>query len=152
MLLQTKNFGQIEIDNEKIMTFDDGIPGFLEYTHYALLTNDDTETSTIWWLQCTDDGNVAFPVLNTFAVLKDYKPDVDDEILSLLGNFDTPEDLIVCNILVVPENIKKITVNLRAPVIINIATKKGMQIEVRNKEYTVRHNLYEEIEKIKKAE
>lgn len=152
MLIETRNFGEIEIDDQKIMTFDDGIPGFLEYTHFALLANDVENTSNIWWLQCTDDGDIAFPVLNTFAVLQDYKPDVDDEILALLGEFKSPEELIVCNILVVPEDIKKITVNLKAPVIMNITTKKGMQIEVRNKEYTVRHNLYEEIENSKKAE
>lgn len=152
MLLDTKNFGQIEIDENKIITFEDGLPGFLDCTHYILLTNDVKEQRPIWWLQCTDKGDVAFPVLNTFAVLENYKPEVDDEILALLGEFKSPDELIVCNVLVVPENINNITINLKAPLIMNITTKKGMQIEVRNKEYTVRHNLQQEIEKAKKAE
>lgn len=152
MLLNTKNFGQIEIDEKKVITFDDGIPGFLDCTHYILLTNDDKEQRPIWWLQCTDNGDVALPVLNTFAILENYRPEVDDETMSLLGEFKSHDDLIVCNVLVVPENLNNITINLKAPIIININTKKGMQIEVRNRDYTVRHNLYEEIEKAKKAE
>ncbi len=152
MLLNTKNFGQIEIDENKILTFEDGLPGFLDCIHYILLTNDDKEQRPIWWLQCTDKGNVAFPVLNTFAVLENYRPEVDDETLALLGEFKNSDELIVCNVLVVPQDINNITVNLKAPIIININTKRGMQIEVRNKEYTVRHNLYQEIEKSKKTE
>ena len=146
MLLNTKNFGQREIDENKIIKFEDGIPGFPNSKHFIMLIENDETISTIWWLQSIDDENLAFPVLNTFAVLDNYRPEIDDALLETLGEFST-EDLAVCNILVVPEDITQMTTNLKAPIIINVATKKGMQVIVNNSEYDVKHNIYAEIKK-----
>lgn len=147
MKLATRNFGEIEIDETKLITFQDGIPGFLNYKKYILLTNDEEDNNTIWWLQSSEDGEVAFPVLNTFSVLPEYRPEIDDELLGLLGQFKSEQDLIVCNILVVPEDVTQMRVNLKAPIVINIITQKGMQAVVNNNEYEIRHNVYEEIKK-----
>ncbi len=151
MELLTKNFGVQQIDEDKIITFQDGILGFSEYKKFIILTEDDINISTIWWLQSVENGELAFPLLNTFSVLKDYTPEVDDSLIVQLGEFEE-DSLVVANILVVPEDAKKMTVNLKAPVIINIKTKKGMQVIVNNNEYEVKFPIYSVLQKQKAGE
>lgn len=79
-----------------------------------------------------------------------YSPEVDDEIIQSIGKL-TQKDLDVYTIVVIPEDIQKMTTNLRAPIIINRETKKGIQAVVNDEEYDVRHNLYEQIQKLKEA-
>lgn len=146
MLIKTKNFGEREIDEDKIITFEDGIPGFYKNKRFITFTESEEEICLIWWLQSVDDGDLAFPLLNTFAVIENYNPEVDESLLEKLGKFE-PSDLIVCNILVVPEDMMNMTTNLKAPIIINSKTRKGMQIIVNNSEYEIRHNVYQEIKR-----
>ncbi len=149
MLLNTKIFGEREIDETKILFFNEGLPGFKKYKQFVLFTDNEKEINTIWWLQSVELEDLAFPVLNTFAVLESYRPEVDDSLLETLGKFEL-EDLVICNVLVVPEDITQMTVNLKAPIIINAKTRKGMQIIVNNSDYEIRHNIYEDIKKYNK--
>ena len=148
MELLTRNFGVQQIDEDKIITFQDGILGFPKYKDFIILTEDDMNISTIWWLQSVKDGDLAFPLLNTFSVLNEYVPEVDDALIAQLGEFDN-ESLVVANILVVREKPEEMTVNLKAPIIINTRTKKGMQVIVNNNEYEVRFPIYDILQKQK---
>lgn len=146
MVIDTKHFGSIDINDEKIITFVEGIPGFPDQKKYILIS-DENENSPFCWLQCIDDPDLAFPLMNPLAVCPTYSPDVSTELIQSLGE-PNPEDLLIYAILVVPEDITKMTVNLKAPVIIHTKTKKGLQIISDNEEYSVRHYVYEEIQKL----
>ena len=151
MELFTKNFGVQQVDDDKIITFQDGILGFQNCKRFIILTEDDINVSTIWWLQSVENGDLAFPLLNTFSVLENYTPEVDDVFIAQLGEFEE-DSLVVANILVVPEEAEKMTVNLKAPIIINTKTKKGMQIIVNNNEYEVKFPIYSVLQKQKAGE
>ncbi len=152
MLFETKNFGEIEFDEDKVITFNEGLPGF-DYCKRFLLINEEKDEKTekdepFKWLQSVDDGDVAFVLMDVFAVMPDYDPLINSEEIEDLGEYK-PEDLIVYNITVIPEEVEKLSVNLKAPVVINSATKLGKQVIANNEEYPIRYHIFEELKKIR---
>lgn len=143
MLLKTKHFGEIEIDENKIVTFKDGIPGFDGLKRFIVLYSGD-ETSPFRWLQCVDDGQIAFAVINPFIIVGDYDIDIPEEAASNL-NIESLEDIMVLSIVVVPEDPNKMTMNLKAPIIINTKNNRGMQVVLDTDMYSVRHYIVEEL-------
>ncbi len=146
MLIESKHFGNITIDEDKILTFKEGLIGLPDKKKFALIYESEEEQPLFSWLQSLDDKSFALPVINPFMVFPEYNPVVDDALLEKLGEL-YEEDLLVFTVVVVPEDMKKMTVNLKGPIIVNAKTKKSMQIMVQNEDYTVRHSLYERIQK-----
>lgn len=150
MLVKTKFFGDIDLDKDKIITFENGIMGFEHNKNYTILYDiEDGKEATILWFQSLEEKDLAIPIINPFYIKEDYNPEVDKEVLKLLGAFNE-ENLAVFLVMTVPEEIKKTTVNLKAPLIINMDTKKGCQVVVENPEYIIKYNVYDEIKKLKK--
>lgn len=148
MKVNTRLFGEIEVDDSKIITFTTGIMGFEEYKKYTLIYNAD-KFGNIKWLQCLDKPDLAFTVIDPMDVVAEYNPVVDDEILGQLGEVETDEDYFILVIVTVPSDLTKMTANLKAPVIINTKTRKANQIIVNNDDYAVRYNVYQYIKKCK---
>ena len=149
MLIQTRYFGEIDVDDEKVITFEDGLIGFENLKKFTLIYNNESETSkTVTWLQSLDEPMVAFPALSPCYVMTDYNPVVEEEVLASLGQL-TEENTAIFLTLTVPSDITKMTTNLKAPIIINADTKKGCQVIAENPEYVVKYNIYDVIQKIK---
>ena len=136
MKINTRHFGEIEVEESRIINFEEGLPGFPDDRQFVLLENEDP----FCWLQSADDGDNAFILVDAFSVLSDYSPQVDKEEFAPLGEY-SPDDFLVYNIVTLPEDVNEMTVNLLAPVVINSATKKGRQVIAKNEEYGVRHYL-----------
>ena len=145
MQIESVRFGSVEVDEKKLILFADGIPGLEEYRRYSLLQFE--ESYPIIWLQSVDDGGICLPVLDTFAVLTGYVFDIDDEDVREL-DLGGPEELHVVNVLVIPDDIQQMTVNLAAPIIINTATGKAKQIMLGGGDYNVRAPIFPEICKV----
>lgn len=143
MRIDTRYFGTVDIAEEKIIHFEQGIPGFDEYKDYTILYDVEGEQTFFSWLQCVTEKNLAFPIVNPFRVKEDYNPIVEDALLEQLGEFET-EDLAVFLMATVPEDVKKTSVNLKAPLIINTNNRQGMQIIVENDDYKIKHMLIQE--------
>lgn len=149
MLIKTRYFGEIDLGEEKIITFENGLMGFEDFKRFTILYDVDGERdATISWLQSTEEQGLAFPVINPLIVKADYDPMVEDEVLKPLGDL-TPENLVVLLTLTVPSDLAKTTANLKAPLIINSDTRKGCQLIVENPEYEVKYNIYEVVRRIK---
>lgn len=149
MTAKTKFFGEVELDDNKILEFPNGIIGFEEYKHYAILYDTDKEDETgISWLQSLDEPSLALPVVDPFAIISEYAPRIEDELLKPL-NHATDEDLIVLLVLTVPSDMTKVTANMKAPIIINAKERKGVQLVVDNADYPVKFNVYESVQKMK---
>ena len=142
MQIDTVRFGSIEIDETKLIVFDEGIPGLEEFSRYALLQFE--ESYPIIWLQSVEDNGICLPVLDTFSVLHDYVFDIDDADVRSL-QLSGPEDLHVVSVLVIPDDIQRMTVNLAAPVIINTVTGKAKQIILPGSDYNVRVPVFPDI-------
>lgn len=125
MNIETLRFGRVTINPDSILSFDEGLLGFEELKRYTIILSDATEP--IQWLQSVDDPTISLPIVNPFLIKPDYELDVDDAELHSIG-MPTVEDILVVNAIVLPEDLQKSTVNLSAPILINVRTKQGRQI------------------------
>jgi len=148
--LKTRHFGDITYDPNKVITFPQGIPGFPNCTKFLLMSGDESE-DMFFWLQSVEDGDVAFTLMDVYKVLQDYDPQVDPEELIDLGEVDDNENnekpLEIYNIVVIPEYVRQMRVNLKAPIVINTRTGLGKQIICLNEDYAIRFMIFEELER-----
>lgn len=149
MLVKTKYFGEIDLSEDKILEFENGIMGFEQYRKYTILyDNEEEKKGTIMWFQSVEEPALALPVINPLYIKKDYNPEVSEELLQPLGEINE-ENLCILLILTVPRNVKHTTANLKAPLIVNAETRKGCQAIAENADYEVKYNVYEAIQKMK---
>lgn len=143
MLICSSHFGDIEVKEEQIIDFYEGILGFEEVHKFALLDTEDPE-SPFKWIQCVDRPELAFALINPFAVKKDYDFEIRDEIADTL-HIEDASHVLVFSIVVVPEDSAKISMNLKAPIILNTRNKKAVQVVLDTDKYTVRHYILDEL-------
>lgn len=101
------------------------------------------------WLQSLDEPELALPMLKPELIKEDYDPIVEDEMLKALGSDIKEADLIVFCVLTVPADITKMTINFKAPIIVNADTLKGVQLIADNNDYEVRYPIYSILEERK---
>lgn len=150
MRADTRLFGQIDIEEEKIITLESGMIGLPDYRKFALIFDEEAgiEKASVMWLQSMDDPETAFPVMQPNLVKPDYNPVVSDELLGVLGQM-TEENIYVLVTLTAASDVKESSVNLKAPIVINTDTRKGCQIIVEG-DYPVKFKIYEALESRKK--
>ena len=150
MLVKTKFFGEVELPEEKIITLERGLRGLEQYKKFTILYDCEKEQTNISWFQSLEEPALAIPVIKPWLIKEDYNPIVEDELLTGLGDL-TEENLVILLTVTVPENIEDMSVNLKAPVIINADTRNGAQIAVENKDYQVKYKIYDILQKEKEA-
>ena len=153
MRVNTRLFGEIEIQDDKIITLDKGIVGFPDLKSFTIIYDNGSESdegkTSMMWFQSLDEPQFAMPVVVPGDIVPDYNPTVNDELLEPLGEL-TEENLYVLVTLKVPQEIEKMTINLKAPIIINTDTLKGGQIIVED-DVEVRFPVYEILKKAKEG-
>lgn len=149
--VNTNAFGKIAIEDDKIINFEHGILGFPDLKRFTLIFNIEKGLeSSIKWLQSLDEPNFAMPVMNPNLVMEDYEPMFDVELLKPLGDNFNPDNLLVFVTVTVPKDIKKITVNLKAPIIVNAQECKAVQLISDNDAYSIKYAIYDKLE-VRKA-
>ena len=151
MTIKTKVFGEVTIEEEKIITFPGGIIGFPDLTRFAMLHDEEDGIATIHWLQSLQEPGFAMPVMDPLLVKEDYNPEVDDELLKALGEWEQ-DALLVLVTVTVPRELEKMTVNLKGPIIINGANRKACQVIVEGDEYKVKFPIYDILQARKAGE
>ncbi len=149
MRVQTKFFGEVELDDNKVIEFPNGIIGFEDFKKFAIIYDiEDDRNTKISWLQSLEEPTLALPVVDPLAVTTEYAPMIEDELLKPLGN-PADEDLLFLLVMTVPSDMTKVTANMKAPVIISTEERKGVQLIVDNADYPVKFNVYESVQKMK---
>ena len=152
MVAETKFFGTIDIEDDKIINFPNGIIGFENLKNFALIYDSEREErSKISWLQSMEEPLMVLPVINPLDLMDAYTPTIEDELMKNIGN-PADADLLIFVTLSIPSDIELMTANLKAPLIINTVEKKAMQVIVENQEYPVKYNAYEAIQAMKEKE
>lgn len=143
MQLNTRLFGEIEIEDEKIIFFEKGIIGFPHCQRFTLIYDegDDGKRKNISWLQSIEEPGFALPVMDPLIVKQDYDPQVEHDLLKGLGTL-SEDNLYVLVTVTVPTDIKKLSVNLKAPIIINVTERKAEQLIVEDN-FPVKYPIYE---------
>lgn len=152
MKLTTRIFGEVDIAEEKVIDFPSGIVGFPDLNKFALIHDEEKGSDTpIKWLQSLDEPAFALPVLNPLLVKNDYNPVLEDELLSPIGGISEEATLVLVTI-TVPKEIEKMTVNLKAPIIINADVRKATQVILDADEYEVKFPIYQILKAGKEGE
>ena len=150
MQITTRVFGEIEIDDSKIIHFPSGIIGFPEMTDFALVFDEEKgKDAPIRWLQSLQETEFAMPVMDPLIVDSSYNPEVEEDHLLPLGEV-TPENALVLVTVTVPRDLTKMSVNLQAPIIINVDSRKATQIIVNSEKYPIKYYVYDIFQKMKK--
>ena len=151
MKADTRLFGEIDIKDDKIIKLKEGIIGFPDLQNFTLIHDEEKEgKGSIKWLQSMDDPAFALPVMNTLDVKPDYQLTVNEEGLEPLGTM-TEENTFILVTITVPQNIEEMSVNLKAPFIINADNLQGVQM-IAEDDYPVKYKIYEILNKKKAGE
>lgn len=143
MKADTRIFGKIEIADDKIITLEMGMIGFPKLTHFALIYDEEKEEkyNSIMWLQSMDDPDIAFPVMMPNVVKEDYQPNVSEEMIAPLGELNEENTYMLVTV-TVPKQVEEFSVNLKAPIVVNMDNRKGVQLIVED-DYPVKYKVYE---------
>jgi flagellar assembly factor FliW len=141
--VETTRFGAIEISEESIFTFAEGLPGFEGERRMTLLASGHVpghadvgaDHPTMYWLQDVEDGSLAFLCIVPWLPFPDYEIDLDVEGLGIADE----RDVCVLTIVTVrrENGAMQMSANLRAPVIINAATRQARQVILTNNRWPV---------------
>ncbi len=139
-------FGKIKIKKNKVVHFPDGIIGFPEAKEFAIINKSGSDgIGGIQWLQSLDSPELALPVTDPTVIKEGYSPEIKAGKLSPLGKLREGRTLVLVTV-TVTESVEDITANLCAPIIINMDTMLGMQVEAENGK-EVRYRFYDKIQK-----
>ena len=141
MKIITKLFDEIEVDEDKLINFPQGIIGFPELKDF-LLVHDSESEGGIRWMQSIQEPAFAMPVIDPLIVMPDYNPSIEDDLLIPLGNVNDDNTLVLVTI-TVPHDIENMTVNLKAPIVINGENRKANQIIAEDEKYPVKFPIYQ---------
>jgi flagellar assembly factor FliW len=137
MNLQTKFHGELEINEEQVLHFNTGIPGFIDEKKFCILPIEETP---LFVLQSVKSAETAFILTEPFSFFTDYEFDLPEEVTEALS-ISSDKDVAVFAILTVQEPFEKTTANLQAPVVINQKEKQGKQVILNGTSYTTKHPL-----------
>ena len=131
MKLTTTRFGEIEIQEDSVLNFPFGIPGFPNLKRFVVIDYKDP----IKWLHSVEDPDVAFIVTVPFVLFPEYSFTIKDDVEEFLG-IKEASDVVIFAILSVSDN--NLMANLKAPLVVNISNKKAVQILLEDDRYSFR--------------
>lgn len=141
MQLTTKYHGVREYKKEDIIKFPKGICGFYDLKEFILFPVEENDIFSV--LHSIEDSSFGLVVISPFIVEKDYEFKLSDKNIKQL-KINTQKDVLVLSTITLNSDIKKITTNLRAPIIININERLGEQIILNNEKYLIKHPVFKE--------
>jgi len=131
----------LEEKANNIITFNNGLPGFESLKTYVLEDIDGSEPFKL--LKSTDDENIGFVTIVPFDFKVDYEVKLTEAVINSL-KIEVPEDVLILNTVTLNSDIKKITTNLKAPIIINLKNNLGYQMILDRESYSIKHPLIKE--------
>jgi len=122
---QTSRFGEIEVADDRLITFPEGILGFPKFHRYALLEN--AKGGPFQWLQCMEEGTLAFVVADPLVFFSDYRVSARPEDLEII-KLASAEAAAVLVIMTIRRDTGEITANLQGPLVMNAEARLGRQL------------------------
>ncbi|WP_206528058.1 flagellar assembly protein FliW [Marinitoga sp. 38H-ov] len=141
-------FGELELTDNEIIFFENGIPGFENLKKFYIYFSKDT--FPIQWLLSLENSDISFPIIDPLLVRVDYSFDLPKDLVNYLS-IEKPEDVSIFVIMTIPHgDPENITVNLKAPLVISKNNNKGIQFILDSDEYHLKHNVKDEIKRSEK--
>lgn len=141
MKITSKEFGEFEVKDEDIIKFNRPIFGFEDKDSFVILK--ESPEDDIMYLQSIDDENLHFVIIDPYAVLPKYEPQLSsDDIAALKIKKGEISELRYMLIAIITENIENSVVNLKNPIVINSKNKQAIQAMLENEDYIMRYPLF----------
>jgi len=141
MDLVTKYHGVRSYSEKDIIVFKKGLPGFKELKKFIVFPLESNEVFSI--LHSIEDIKVGLILVSPYTIVQDYEFKIPDaNVLEL--KIVNPEEVLVFTTVTLSSDIKKMTTNLKAPIIINIKEKLGEQLILDNDKYKIKEPLFSE--------
>jgi flagellar assembly factor FliW len=140
--IETTRFGNVSVDKVDILHFPDGILGFEDQKDYFLF--DPGDDTLILWLQSATKPEIAFPVLEPKIFNRDYKFKLTPNELEQLG-IEKINEALVFSVITIPEDVRNMSANMKAPLVINPKNCLGRQAVLSQNEYSVKHSIFNEL-------
>ncbi|MCL1864423.1 MAG: flagellar assembly protein FliW [Spirochaetes bacterium] len=147
--VNTKAFGEIDVDEIQIIDFPQGILGFDFIKKFIIMDTED-EGSPFKWMQAFDEKDLAFVIVRPLDFMEEYELIISQNDLDEVKS-ESIDELVTFSIVTIPENPRDMTANLQGPIIINPVKRIGKQAISLSDRYTVRHNILDEMKKNRKA-
>lgn len=144
MLVETTRFGAIDVDENDIITFPEGMLGFSKIHQYVIVER--TDESIFVWLQALKKASVAFPLLEPQLFEMNFRVELEDPDRKLL-KLDDLKKAKVFSIVTIPSDPAKMTANLKAPIIINLKKRLAKQVILHQAEYPIRKAIFTDLQK-----
>jgi flagellar assembly factor FliW len=140
--IYTSRFGEIEVDETKIVHFKDGIPAFEDEHEFVILPYE--EESPYYFMQSLQSPDLAFLLTIPFLFFNDYSFEIDDATIKEL-EIKNQDDVFYYSMITIPNgSVRYMTANLLAPIVINGENMKAKQIVLGNSNYMTKHRLFPE--------
>lgn len=120
-----------------MITFPRGLLGFSQRRQFILFPH--KEGSPFFWLQCVEDGELAFVLMNPKLVVSDYMVDLDEDLLTELECADGRGLDVLCIVTIPQHDPRRMTINLLGPIVINVHKMRAMQIVSTMSKFSHRH-------------
>lgn len=140
MTVNTRDFGEQNITEDKIINFPEGIYAFEDKRRFVMFSPLGNDVYPAW-LQSLDDESLCFIVFDPKQIVKDYSVTSDEESLKAIGE-PNGENMRYLALAVVPEEYKKTTVNLKSPIVINADKMLAAQI-IASENYPIKFPIFE---------
>ncbi len=123
MKIETTRFGCVDIEPNDLLEFGSGLLGLEECRHWVLLA--DAENEALGWLQSTSRPEIAFAVVSPRRFVPEYQVRVSRGELAPLALQELAEAQVLT---IVGKNERGVTLNLKAPIVINLQRRLGRQV------------------------
>lgn len=141
MEIKTKYHGIRHYEQSDIINFKKGLPGFENLHKFILFEADENEIFSV--LHSVENEEIGLVVLSPFMFKDDYEFKIPEDSVKEL-EVNSQEDLAVFCTVTLSSDIKKVTSNIKAPIIINIKDKKGEQIILQDESLDIKYPLFKE--------
>jgi flagellar assembly factor FliW len=135
--VESSRFGTLDVEDESIVTFPDGLFGFPDAGSFALVPHSDH--SPFRWLQSLQKPGLAFLVIDPWLVKPDYSPVISEQDAQRIALTDDTLKVIYAVVTIPKGKPDEMTVNLVGPILINAETRQAEQVVVLNEAYRVDH-------------
>ncbi|MGM0508346.1 MAG: flagellar assembly protein FliW [Fusobacteriota bacterium] len=146
MKIQTTRFGNIEINKDEIIYFEDGILGFEDIKKYVIFEMEDS--NPLMWMQAVNEPSLAFVIIRPFEFRKNYTLNLSDKDTEEL-ELESAQNTDIFSIVVVPDDPSKMTANLQGPIVINTKKNIGRQVISTNSKHKLKHYIIKEMQEKK---
>ncbi len=141
MKIDTSRFGFVQIEPHDLLHFPTGMLGLEDCRHWVLLA--DAENDALGWLQSTSRPEVALAVVSPRRFVPDYQVRLARGELAPLELTELRDAQVLT---ILGQNERGITLNLKAPVVINLQRRLGRQV-ITNGDLPIQYPLAGELRK-----